>query len=262
MTGRGPCTMAKQFGIPGGMDRVGLRARLSDALRYGVQSRCRKRSARGVNNVQLAPQSAQQWEVGVKTELFDKRVTGSLAWFDLTKRNLTTRDPFNPTFSLVTGEARNRGLELDLAGEVLPGWRMIGVYTYIDSEITKDTIDASGNPVGNQGNRLFNVPRHGGSVWSMYEFQEGPLKGVKLGGGIVARSAREGDNENSYRLPGYIIGNVLVGYERKVGRMNVIAQLNIENLTDQTYFAGSQGFSAINAFGMPRAFFGSIRFEY
>ncbi|MGQ0555620.1 MAG: TonB-dependent siderophore receptor [Nitrospiraceae bacterium] len=219
-------------------------------------------TARGVNNVQLAPQSAQQWEVGIKTELLDKRVTGSLAWFDLTKRNLTTQDPFNPAFSLVTGEVRNRGLELDLAGEVLPGWRLIGVYSYIDSEITSDTIDTAGNPVGNQGNRLFNVPRHGGSVWSMYEFQEGPFRGVKFGGGLVARSAREGDNQNSYQLPGYVIGNLLLGYERRVGGLNVITQLNIENLTDQPYFAGSQGFSAVNAYGMPRAFFGSIRLEY
>ena len=219
-------------------------------------------TARGVNNVQLAPQSAQQWEVGIKTELLDKRVTGSLAWFDLTKRNLTTQDPFNPAFSLVTGEVRNRGLELDLAGEVLPGWRLIGVYSYIGSEITSDTIDTAGNPVGNQGNRLFNVPRHGGSVWSMYEFQEGPFRGVKFGGGLVARSAREGDNQNSYQLPGYVIGNLLLGYERRVGGLNVITQLNIENLTDQPYFAGSQGFSAVNAYGMPRAFFGSIRLEY
>lgn len=31
VTGRGPCPMAKQFGIPGGMNRGGLRARLFGA---------------------------------------------------------------------------------------------------------------------------------------------------------------------------------------------------------------------------------------
>ncbi|MCI0653943.1 MAG: TonB-dependent receptor, partial [Methylococcaceae bacterium] len=64
-------------------------------------------------NTQLLPQTAQQWEVGLKTELFDGRLTGTLAWYNLTKQNIATSDPFNPGFSMLTGEARNRGLELD-----------------------------------------------------------------------------------------------------------------------------------------------------
>lgn len=90
----------------------------------------------------LPPQGAQQWEVGVKTELLDGRLTGSLAWFDLTKQGLPVADP-DPGraaagFVVPLGEARNRGLELDIAGEILPGLQLIGSYAYSDSEITED----------------------------------------------------------------------------------------------------------------------------
>ncbi len=211
---------------------------------------------------QLQPETAQQWEVGLKTELFDGRLTGTLAWFNLTKQNIATPDPFNPLFSRLTGEARNQGLELDVAGEILPGWQVIGVYSYIDSEITEDAEDEFGNPIGNQGNRFFNIPRHGGSLWTTYEIQQGLFKGLKLGAGVVGRSEREGDNENSFQLPGYAIGNVLVGYERKVGPSKVTVQLNVENLTDETYFAGSEGGRTSTHFGAPRTFLGSVRVEF
>ncbi len=226
---------------------------------FGLPNQC----SLSAGNTQLLPQTAQQWEVGLKTELFDGRLTGTLAWFNLTKQNIATTDPFNPGFSTLTGEARNRGLELDVAGEILPRWQIIGVYSYIDSEITKDREDVFGNPIGNQGNRFFNIPRHGGSLWTTYEIQQGLFKGLKLGAGVVARSEREGDNANSFQLPGYAIGNLLVGYERKVGPSKVTVQLNVENLTDKTYFAGSQNFRDITTFfGAPRTFLGLVRVEF
>lgn len=188
-------------------------------------------------------------------------MTGTLAWYNLTKQNIATTDPFNPGFSILTGEARNRGLELDIAGEILPGWQMIGVYSYIDSEITKDKEDEFGNPIGNQGHRFFNIPRHGGSLWTTYEIQQGLFKGLKLGAGVVARSEREGDNENTFQLPGYAIGNLLVGYERKVGQSKVTVQLNVENLTDETYFVGAQN-RRNSFFGAPRTFLGLVRVEF
>jgi len=71
------------------------------------------------------------------------------------------RDPITPTD--VTGEARNRRLELDVSGEIWPDVRAIASYAYIDSEITKDRqaifnddfTEVIGFNDGNQGNRLF-----------------------------------------------------------------------------------------------------------
>ena len=47
------------------------------------------------NNKPLPPQTAQQWEVGVKTA-FGRRFLGTLAYYDLTKQNIATADPLFP----------------------------------------------------------------------------------------------------------------------------------------------------------------------
>lgn len=60
----------------------------------------------------LPAETAEQWEVGVKTELYDGRLTGSLAYFQLTKQNIATTDPTDfPLFrfSVPVGEVQTRG---------------------------------------------------------------------------------------------------------------------------------------------------------
>lgn len=206
----------------------------------------------------LSPEEAEQWEAGIKTELFDGRVTGSLAYYELTKQNVATPHP-DPVlsaqgFQVSIGEAQSRGLEVDLAGRILPGWDVIASYAYTDTEILKDNSD-------NVGNRLPNVPRHGGSLWSTYRFQEGPLSGFKFGTGMYARGQREGDAANTLQVPGYVIVNLMTGYEWKVGPSKVSAQFNVENLLDKEYFQNSVGPAASN-FGSPLAYIGSVRVEF
>jgi len=220
----------------------------------------------------LSPTTAQQKEIGLKTELFDKRFTGSLAWFDLIKQNVATpsADPALAAQGVMstTGEVRNQGLELDLAGEVWPGVKMIGSYAYINSRITKDAgvgYDADGNPIptnGNQGHRYFGVPRHGGSLWTTYEPEEGDLRGLKVGAGMVARGQREGDNENSYQLPGYVLFNLMAGYSLPVGPSKITLQLNANNVLDKTYYNPFSGSGRNYTFAAPRSFLGSIRVEF
>jgi iron complex outermembrane recepter protein len=218
----------------------------------------------------LPPVSAKQWEFGVKTELLDGRLTGSLTYYDLTKQNTAIPDPLDPTgaSSIAIGEVNNSGVELDVSGEILPGWNIIGSYSYIDSEITKDialVFDDEGNVIGstdgNTGNRLANVPRHGGNLWTTYEFLEGDLKGLKFGAGMQARSQRQGDNEGSFQVPGYVTMNMLAAYQMNIGKTKVTTQLNIDNLLDNYYF-GSAGFNNLRVnIGAPRTFMGTIKVE-
>ncbi len=66
----------------------------------------------------LAPTSAQQWEVGAKTEFFDGRLQATLAYYDLTKQNVASShpDPFlaGLGFFVAAGEVRSRGQKLIL----------------------------------------------------------------------------------------------------------------------------------------------------
>lgn len=214
----------------------------------------------GLTGQPLKAETAQQWEAGVKTEFFDGRFSATASWFRLTKQNIATGHP-DPALALLgvsvqTGEVVNEGVELDVTGEILSGWNVFANYSYIDSEITQ-------NNDGTQGNRFPNVPEHGGSLWTTYAFQNQMLRGLKLGGGMVARGQREVNRENNVQMPGYALVNLMTSYEFKVGKSKITAQFNVDNLLDKKYYPSSIGFgrSRIDV-GSPRTFLGSVRVEF
>lgn len=196
------------------------------------------------------PQSATQYEVGLKGRWMDGRINATLAFFHLTKENLTTDIP-NSIFVTQSGEARSRGVELDVAGQVTEHLSLIASYAYLDTEITEDTF--------NQGNRLPNAPEHSGSIWAKYEFPNG----FAIGAGLTAVGDRQGDLDNSFLLESYIRADVMAAYRFTVGKTRMTAQLNINNLFDEDYYDGTGGSSRTYIYaGEPRTFIGSLRIEF
>lgn len=207
----------------------------------------------------IAPETAEQWEGGFKTELFDGRFTGTFAYYDLTKGNVIASDPANPdVFSIPIGKANSHGVEVDFAGEPLPGWRIIANYAYTIATI----IQGNGSSFPPVGSQLSGVPKHAGSFWNTYEVQDGVLSGLTVGGGAVMRGQRQGDLINSFQLPGYVTVDLMASYRMKVGRSNLSFQLNIENLLDKNYIASSADFARNRlGVGAPRTFLGMVRLE-
>lgn len=210
--------------------------------------------SRSFSGEDFDPETATQYEVGLKTDFFDGRLFSTLAWYDLTKKNILTDDPEHPGFSVAIGEARSRGIELDVAGSLTPAFSVIASYAYTDTKITKDNS-------GNEGNRLPGVPLNGGSFWGVYEFSGEPLRGFRIGTGVFAVGRRDGDPANTFQVPGYTRIDMLAAYRRQLGNFTLTAQLNIENLADEKYFLGAQNRSSILP-GAPRSFFGSLRLEF
>jgi len=215
-----------------------------------------------VNGEKLRPQTAQQWEVGAKTEFFDGRFRSTFSYFELTRQNIAVPNPIDPRFSRASGEAESRGFEFDVAGEVIPGLNMIATYSYLPfAEITKD-VGSSGLPgdTGNQGNQLFLAAKHSGSFWSSYEFQHGWLRGLRIAGGIQAIGERFGNAANTHKLPYFVIGNLMTSYQFTVNKMRVTAQLNVNNVSNEEYFPGARN-NGISV-GAPRIFMGMLRIEH
>ena len=218
----------------------------------------------------LPPTSAQQWEVGAKTEFFDGRLRATLAYYDLTKQNVATTDTAHPApfcgfgCSIAVGEVRSKGPELDIQGEILPGWNLIATYANQDVRVTKSTGDVNGTGI-EVGNRLQFVPRNIGSVWSTYEVQQGQLDGFKIGGGVNLQDSMV-NADNTLKSPGYALVGLMTGYSFKVGKSRLTAQLNIENLLDKNYFTNAapafDGSLAFVNFSTPRTFIGSINIAY
>lgn len=102
------------------------------------------------------PETALQVEAGAKGDLLQGRLQTTVAVFRGRKSNILRPDPaFGPSgvnFNavLAVGEAVNRGIEVDLAGQITPRWNVAFNYAYIDSEITEDNIAAVvGRPLPN-----------------------------------------------------------------------------------------------------------------
>lgn len=172
------------------------------------------------------PERGEGFEAGIKSEWLDGRLTASLAYFNVTRRNIVTEDPNNPLFSVATGKQRSQGVELDVAGEILPGWNVIASYAYIDAEVTEDNV----LPVGN---RLTGIPEHSASLWTTYEIQQGRLQGLGFGLGFNFVDERAGDLENTFEVDSYFTTNAAIFYQRDNWR----AALNFRNLFDVDYIS-------------------------
>jgi len=225
------------------------------------------------NGQALPPQSAQQWEYGIKGEFFEKKLTTTASIYQLTKENIPTIDPSNPGYWTSVGQARSQGLELEAAGEILPGWRIIGGYSYINCTVTQDNGTQFGPSM--EGLRFPGVPYNSGSFWSTYEIQRGFLKGLKFGAGVVARSGEQAYSaQYAYdadgnalkptylveQIPAFAIVNAMASYPCVIGKTKLTAQVNINNLFDTTYYSTVIPGSAMP--GAPINVLASLKLEF
>lgn len=220
---------------------------------YGnyVESLGRENTGVSADGTLFPPETTEQYEVGFKTEFLDNRLTSTVAFYHLTKQNV--RIPIAGTpFSETIGEARSQGIEVDVAGEVTEGLSLIATYAFTDARILKGR---------NQGSHLFNVPEHSGSLWAKYDMQQAPLRGLSLGAGLFLLGQREGDNGNTFQLPGYGRVDALVKYQLPVASSKLSLQFNVENLLDHRYYVAASGRASVNP-GASRTFIGSVRVEF
>lgn len=232
--------------------RIGLLYQPSDTVSlYASYSRSFVPTAgRSANGELFEPMRGTQYEVGVKTDFLDGKLSTTLAAYHLTKTNITNTDPNNPGFSIQIGEQRSQGIELDIAGEIFQGLKVIASYAYTDAEITADNRFAVGN-------RLGGVPENQASLWTTYTIQTGDLEGLGFGLGLFYVGEREGDLANSFQLDNYLRTDAAI-YYRRGGFKSAI---NIRNLFNIDYADASYSRVGINR-GDPLTIVGSISWEF
>lgn len=200
----------------------------------------------------LEPERGTQYEIGVRGIFLDERLISNLSLYRLTKTNIGVTDPNDPDFSIPVGEQRSQGIELDVTGEILPGWNVIATYAYTDAVITK------GDDFAPEGNRFTNVPKNSASLWTTYEVQSGDLQGLGAGIGLFFVGERQGNIENSFTLPSYLRTDAALYYRRENWR----AALNFKNLFDIRYFESSTFGQARITPGAPFTIIGSVSVEF
>jgi len=188
----------------------------------------------------LKPETGQQYEAGVKANVWEDRLDLTASIYQLTRQNVITDDLGHVGYSIQTGEQRSKGVELDAHAHLADGWEAILTYAYINARVTKDnTIPVGDHPL--------DVPPTSVGLWTQYEFQSGALKGFGIGGGVYRYSSQWGDLPNSFKLPDYTLVNGLLSYDFGPAAL----QLNVKNVFNERYYLGSYDIAYIQP-GMPR----------
>lgn len=179
------------------------------------------------NDQAFEPEKFTNYEIGAKW-LIDPRLFFTAALFQLDRTNTKGPSPTDPTLVALVGESRTKGVELNLVGEILPGWQANIGYTYLDGEIRTTTSSAPA------GRRLEQLPEHQFSAWNHLELTEQ----FSLGLGLIYQDEQFASLSNAVTLPDYWRVDAAAYYNISE---QVSLQLNIENLFDETYYPSAHG---------------------
>lgn len=192
----------------------------------------------------LDPFIGKGLEFGVKMELLEDRISGTIAYFDITYENFVRGERISyidetgrERFFLETRqdvEATSEGLEFDFVFTPLDNWQLVTGYAYIETE--------SGLGSGESFKDAKGVPTHQFSLWSKYTFKEGMLADLSLGFGTTYRGEIRLFDSDPLRIdPGlrddaYWKFDTMLSYEREIGNLPYTFQLNVKNLFDEKYY--------------------------
>ncbi len=204
------------------------------------------------------PEEGTQVEIGAKFKAFGGRLTSSLAIYNLEKDNIAIIDVTR--VNRQSGDQRSRGLDFEISAQPFSGVHTFLNYTFIDAEFSRfSEIDQLASVPGmlplvadRAGNTPAFVPDHLLNFWATREFRNG----FGLGGGLRYLSSQFIDEDNVFKIDGYVTLDATLFYNYK----NVRWGLNIRNLTDKDYETrGFNQFSLTPA--QPRAVYGSVSFS-
>jgi iron complex outermembrane receptor protein len=185
------------------------------------------------NQLPFPPVRTEQIETGVKYDF--GAIAATASFFEITQPSLvitTDADGSNPTFSM-NGRQRNRGVELNLFGEVVPGIRLLGGFAYTQGTLTKTE---SGKF---DGKAAIGVPKWQSNFG--IEWDPDFIEGATLSGRMIATSSQYLDQGNTQKISGWNRFDFGVQYRLQAFEYPVILRARVENAFDTNYWAGVEG---------------------
>jgi iron complex outermembrane receptor protein len=201
------------------------------------------------------PTTGEQYEIGVKYQPPGLNSFIQVAAYHIRQQNVLTRDPVYTLYSTPQGEIRSRGIEVEGRASLSDNLDLIGAYSYIDADITES------NAAGVEGNRVPQVPHHLASGWANYGFNEGPLRGLQLGGGLRYIGSTYGNDTNTFKVGDVALFDASIRYDlgaRFESFKGVELAVNAQNIADKDYVASCSSEVACY-YGTGRLVLGSIR---
>ena len=181
------------------------------------------------------PNDSRSAEVGVKWLTNEGLLTTTVALFKVEQSNIAgvvDPDSFNPN---AIGEAESEGLEVDITGELWPGFELWFSYAYVDAEITNGFNDPNFGVEIPAGAPLLNIPENQFNLLVAQRFMLAD-RSTAVGAGVLYVDERNGFFGRDFELPDYTIARVFATH-------NITDQfelrLDIENLFEEDYYVNS-----------------------
>ncbi|MBB6270031.1 iron complex outermembrane receptor protein [Pedobacter cryoconitis] len=195
------------------------------------------------------PEHANQWETGVKTNLFDGKLTASLSYYDIQVANVVLNSGQNNVSQ--GGNNYSKGFEAEVQANPFPGFNINAGYSKNKSKLTGASDDYEGRRPESAG------PEDLVNVWLSYKIMHGTVKGLGFGFGgnyagknLILNRATTG----VFTLPSYTVLNASVSY----GTGAFTFAFKMDNLTNKEYY---KGWSTIEPM-RPRTAVGSIGYHF
>jgi len=208
------------------------------------------------NGTGLDPEVGRNYELGWKGEFFDGRLNANTAVYWVKRDNVAVADgtvgDTDVTAYRAESGAETKGIDLEVAGEILPGWNVQTGYSHTRTE------NAEGARITTQ------LPMDTFRFWTTYRLP-GEWEKLTVGGGVNWNSSssvlfpkvRNVQVATRVTQDDYAIASLMARYRFDE---HVTATVNLENLFDETYYAGMAG--SYGHYGAPRNANLTLRYDF
>jgi iron complex outermembrane receptor protein len=237
---------------------------------------------------QFAPQVGDSWEGGVKVDLLNGKISGTVSYYQIKQTGGTQSDPnkasrdtvrydaMTPTERAIAypggrplgdiiagGEQESKGFDIDLSFQPVRNWQIMTSFTHVNHEFTKSAVAST------LGQTYPQAIKDRFGIVTKYSFLDGELKGFAVGAGISGgskalvdyqRRAANGDVYSGTGAfvdvaryePGRTVAEVFGIYHTKIFNQNVLFQLNIKNLLRTDDYVGWKATGSANKLATER----------
>jgi len=193
------------------------------------------------------PGQTKQAEAGVKIDT--GRLTATMSVFDISQPSIVT---IANTQSL-NGEQRNRGVELNVFGEITPAIRVLGGLALIDGKQVRTNTNTDGRTA-------IGVPAVTANIGA--EWDTPFLRDLTLSGRVIYTSSQYVNVGNTLSLPEWTRVDIGARYTFKSpwNGKPIVIRANIENVANNAYWASA--YSGVITLAAPRTYLLSTTFNF
>ena len=171
------------------------------------------------------PEHADQREGGIKADVFNHRLVGTVSYYDIQVKDVLRTDPTNVNYQIQSGTQRSKGVEVELTANPFAGLNLVAGYAWNDSEYTNADASVQGLRPALSG------PARTLNFWASYRLSQGSWNGLGFGFGGNSGSMSYQTNTQTAKviIPSYTLLDATIFYDQPKYRIGA----KVDNLTGE-----------------------------